>query len=59
MSTLRDGKIQRDMAVRSKFESELLDFKSSALGQAILRNQGLPGAIRDIAPRLRALLETV
>jgi ABC-type lipoprotein export system ATPase subunit len=57
--TLRDGKIQQDMAVGSKFESELLDFKSSALGQAILGDQDLLGAIRDIAPRLRALLETV
>jgi ABC-type lipoprotein export system ATPase subunit len=57
--TLRDGKIQSDVAVRSEFESELLDFKSSALGRAILRDDGLPEPLRDIAPQLRALLETV
>jgi ABC-type lipoprotein export system ATPase subunit len=57
--TLRDGRIQRDVAVRSELESELLDFKSSALGRAILRDDGLPEALRDIAPRLKALLETV
>jgi ABC-type lipoprotein export system ATPase subunit len=57
--TLRDGKIQSDVAVRSEFESELLDFKSSALGRAILRNNGLPEELREIAPRLRALLEKV
>jgi putative ABC transport system ATP-binding protein len=56
--TLRDGKIQSDLAVRSELESELLDFKSSALGQAIMRDEGLPEALRDIAPRLRELLET-
>jgi energy-coupling factor transporter ATP-binding protein EcfA2 len=57
--TLRDGKIQGDVAVRSEFESELLDFKSSAFGRTILKDEGLPEALRDIAPRLRELLETV
>lgn len=57
--TLRDGKIQSDVAVKSAFESDLIDFKSSALGQAILQNDGLPEEIRDIAPRLRELLERV
>ena len=57
--TLRGGKIQSDVAVRSELESELLDFKSSALGRAILQDEGLPEALREIAPRLRALLETV
>jgi ABC-type lipoprotein export system ATPase subunit len=57
--TLRDGKIQSDIAVRSEFESELLDVKSSALGRAILQDEELPEALREIAPRLRALLETV
>jgi ABC-type lipoprotein export system ATPase subunit len=57
--TLRDGRIQSDVAVRSEFESELLDFKSSALGRAILRDDGLPEQLRDVAPKLRALLETV
>jgi ABC-type lipoprotein export system ATPase subunit len=57
--TLRDGKIQSDVVVRSEFESELLDFKSSALGQALLHDNGLPEELRELAPQLRALLETV
>jgi ABC-type lipoprotein export system ATPase subunit len=57
--TLRDGKIQSDVAVRSELESELLDFKSSALGRAIQQDEGLPEDLREIAPRLRALLETI
>jgi hypothetical protein len=32
--TLRDGKIQHDVAVTSESERSLLDFKSSALGQS-------------------------
>jgi ABC-type lipoprotein export system ATPase subunit len=56
--TFRDGKIQGDVAMASPFESELLDFKSSALGQAILRDD-IPDELRDIAPRLRALLDRV
>lgn len=57
--TLRDGKIQHDVAVATSLESELLDFKSSALGQTILRNEQLPQELRDIAPQLRELLERV
>jgi hypothetical protein len=57
--TLRDGRIQRDVAVHNEFESELLDFKSSALGQAILHDERLPQELRELAPKLRELLETV
>jgi ABC-type lipoprotein export system ATPase subunit len=57
--SLRDGTIQSDVLMRSELASELLDFKSSALGRAILREEGLPEELREIAPRLRALLETV
>lgn len=32
---LRDGKIQRDIAITSAYDSDLYDLKSSALGQAI------------------------
>ncbi|MBI3362542.1 MAG: ABC transporter ATP-binding protein [Chloroflexi bacterium] len=56
---LRDGKIQQDAAVRSAFESDLVAFKNSALGQAILRSDGLPDSLLDIAPKLRELLTTV
>jgi ABC-type lipoprotein export system ATPase subunit len=57
--TLRDGKVQQDVQVASEWESQLLDFKSSALGQAILRDGNLPAEMSDIAPRLRAMLEHV
>jgi ABC-type lipoprotein export system ATPase subunit len=57
--TLRDGKIQKDIALKSEFDSDLYDLKSSALGQAILRNDGVPEEMREIAPRLRELLEKV
>ncbi|NWG19479.1 MAG: ABC transporter ATP-binding protein [Chloroflexi bacterium] len=57
--TLRDGRILSDQTVHSTFESELLDFKSSPLGQTILRGDGLPDALADLAPKLRELLEKV
>jgi ABC-type lipoprotein export system ATPase subunit len=57
--TFRDGKIQHDVVLRNVFESELVDFKSSALGQAIVRNEELPEELRELAPRLRELLERV
>jgi len=57
--TFRDGKIQHDVVLHNIFESELIDFKSSALGQAIICNEGLPEELREIAPRLRELLQRV
>jgi ABC-type lipoprotein export system ATPase subunit len=55
--TLRDGRIQSDQRVHSTIESELLDFKSSPLGQTILRGDHLPDELADVAPKLRELLE--
>jgi ABC-type lipoprotein export system ATPase subunit len=57
--SFRDGRIQQDVVLHNVFESELIDFKSSALGQAIVRNEGLPEELREIAPRLRELLQRV
>ena len=57
--TFRDGQIQHDVLLHNIFESELLDFKSSALGQAIVHDQSLPDELREIAPQLRELLERV
>jgi ABC-type lipoprotein export system ATPase subunit len=57
--TLRDGKVQQDVAVKSAFDSDWIDFKFSSLGQAILRDDGVPEELRDLAPRLRAVLEKV
>jgi len=57
--TLRDGRIQGDVAVKSVFDSDLMSLKNSALGQAILQGQGVPEALRDIAARLQQVLESV
>lgn len=55
--TFRDGKIQGDVAIRNALESDLFDLKSSTLGQAIMAGNGVPEELRDIAPRLRQVLE--
>jgi ABC-type lipoprotein export system ATPase subunit len=55
--TLRDGSIERDVMLEKMFDGGLIDLKNSALGQAILRNEGVPQELRDIAPRLREVLE--
>ncbi|MEI6776505.1 MAG: ABC transporter ATP-binding protein [Chloroflexales bacterium] len=57
--TIRDGKIQRDVTMGSEIERELLLFKSSVLGQAILRGDTLPPEIAAAAPALQHLLEQV
>jgi ABC-type lipoprotein export system ATPase subunit len=57
--TLRDGKIQSDVAVRSAFDSDLIDLKHSALGQAILQNGEIPAELREVAAGLRQVLEKV
>ena len=57
--TLRDGKIQSDVRLHSEIESDLYDLKMSALGQAILRDDGMPPEFREIAPQLREILNKV
>ncbi|MBI4672930.1 MAG: ABC transporter ATP-binding protein [Chloroflexi bacterium] len=57
--TLRDGKIQSDVALKNEIESDLYDLKVSALGQAILHDNGTPPEFREIAPQLRAILNKV
>lgn len=57
--TIRDGKIQSDVLMSNELERELLEFRSSALGQAILRGDPLPPELAAAAPRLQALLEQV
>ena len=44
--TLRDGQIQSDVPIQTEFERDLIDLKHSALGQAILQNNGLPDDLR-------------
>ncbi|MEK7276786.1 MAG: hypothetical protein AAB427_05505 [Chloroflexota bacterium] len=43
--------------MKSAIESDLISLKSSAPGQAILQNDGLPEELKEIAPMLRKLLE--
>ncbi|MFN8474011.1 MAG: ABC transporter ATP-binding protein [Anaerolineae bacterium] len=57
--TIRDGKVQRDIRLRTVFDSDLYDLKSSTLGEAIMSGEGVPDELRDIAPQLRAALERV
>jgi ABC-type methionine transport system ATPase subunit len=57
--TLRDGRVQQDVAVRSSYDSDLMDFKYSSLGQAILRDEPVPSEWRALAPQLKDLLEQV
>jgi ABC-type methionine transport system ATPase subunit len=46
--TLRDGKVQHDVAIGGAFDGDLYDFKSSALGQAVLRR-----IVRDFESQAR------
>ncbi|MEI7643768.1 MAG: ABC transporter ATP-binding protein [Chloroflexales bacterium] len=57
--TIRDGKIQRDVTMDSEIDRELLRFKSSVLGQAIMRGDKLPAEIAAVAPALHRLLKEV
>jgi len=57
--TLRDGQIQSDVPIQTEFERDLIDLKHSALGQAILQDNGLPDDLRALAPGLREVLERV
>jgi ABC-type lipoprotein export system ATPase subunit len=57
--TFRDGRVQEDVTLDSPLERQLLDFKSSPLGQAILRGDVLPEELLQLAPELRELLERV
>jgi putative ABC transport system ATP-binding protein len=57
--TIRDGKIESDVSMQSELERELMIFKSSALGQAIMRGDELPAQIAEAAPALHELLEKV
>lgn len=57
--TLRDGKIQTDIALHSQFDSDLYDLKVSVLGEAILKGERLPAGLEAIAPQLRRVLERI
>ncbi len=57
--TIRDGKILRDVRIDDELERELIEFKSSALGQAVLHGINVPAELSPHAGRLRELLEQV
>jgi ABC-type lipoprotein export system ATPase subunit len=57
--TFRDGRIQEDTALKGVLAGDLLSFKHSGLGQAILHKQQLPKELDSVAPQLRELLEHV
>ncbi len=57
--TLRDGRVQHDVPVRNAFDSDLMDLKYSALGQAILAEAELPADLRSLSEPLRKVLQRV
>jgi len=55
--TIRDGKIESDVAFSSKYEKDLIDLKHSQLGRAILAGSAdLPAELGVAAESLRSLL---
>ena len=54
--TLRDGKVISDTVPKDAFARDLIEFRQSGLGQAILENGQFPERLMEIAPALRELL---
>ena len=57
--TFRDGRIQSDVSVKSAFDRDLVDFKNSLLGRAIVEGRALPDDLRELAPVLKRVLDRV
>lgn len=57
--TLRDGRIQSDVAVTSAFDRDLIDFKESPLGRAIVEGAPLPPEYQRLGEALREALRRV
>jgi ABC-type lipoprotein export system ATPase subunit len=57
--TMRDGKIHEDVLLKNAYDRDLLDFKYSSLGQAILHNMNLREDLMEIAPRLREIFRHI
>ena len=55
--TMRDGKVQSDVVSERAFEHDLMAFRNSALGQAILQGADVPEGLEEVAVSLRNLLE--
>lgn len=54
--TLRDGRIQSDVAVTTAFDRDLIDFKESPLGRAIVEGAALPPEYQRLGDALREAL---
>jgi ABC-type lipoprotein export system ATPase subunit len=54
--TIRDGRIESDESMQDELNRDILRFRSSPLGQAILRGDALPSEIAGHADRLREVL---
>ena len=54
--TLRDGKVLSDTVSQDAFARDLIEFRQSGLGQAIMEDGQLPDQLTEIAPALRELL---
>ena len=57
--TLRDGRIQSDVAVTSAFDRDLIDFKESPFGRAIVAGEPLPPALQPVGDALHETLRRV
>jgi ABC-type lipoprotein export system ATPase subunit len=54
--TLRDGKVISDTVPKDRFERDLIEFRQSGLGQALVEEDQVPEELTDIASALRELL---
>ena len=54
--TLQDGKVNSDTGPKDGFVRDLMEFRQSGLGQAIVEDGQIPDRFGDIAPILRKLL---
>ena len=56
--TLRDGKVLRDEPLESVYRQDLKEFKTSALGQAVLEG-AVPPDVGELAPLMPQLQEAL
>ena len=57
--TLRDGKVISDTVPKDRFERDLIEFRQSGLGQALVEENQVPEELTEIAPALGELLRKV
>ena len=57
--TLRDGKVVSDIVPKDVYERDLIEFRQSGLGQALVEENQVPEELTEIAPALGELLRKV